>query len=61
MDKARMGYKVYIENLPRCDKCPKCLFVSDRASEKRVCMARREMVDNRVKYCPEWCPKRGRQ
>lgn len=60
MDKARMGYRLYIETLPRCDTCPNCLFVSDRTSEKRVCLIRKEMVDNRVKICPIWCPRRGK-
>lgn len=57
---ARMAYQAYTESLPKCDTCPKCTFVSDRKTEKRVCMARREIVDNRVRHCPEWCPRRAK-
>lgn len=56
--KARAAYREYIAQLPRCDVCKKCMFVSDRKNEKRVCMQMREIVDNRVQTCPIWCPLR---
>ena len=56
--KARIMYQEYIAHLPKCDKCDKCLFVNDRDSVKRICTAKREVVDSRIKTCPRWCPKR---
>ena len=58
--KARIAYENYVAALPRCDKCDKCMFVSDRknASDRRVCTERQELIDNRVATCPTWCPKR---
>ena len=56
--KARIAYKRYLAALPRCDKCDKCMFVNDRKNAKRLCTEMREIVENCVKTCPRWCPKR---
>jgi len=56
--KARMAYQQYISQLPRCDLCESCIFVSDRKNERRVCLETHELIENCVKTCPMSCPKR---
>ena len=56
--KARAAYREYIARLPKCDKCDKCMFVSNRDGETRVCTEYRKIVENSVKTCPMWCPRR---
>ena len=54
----RMAYRNYVDNLPHCDKCENVMFVGSVNGDRRVCLLEHEMIDKRIKTCPEWCPRR---
>lgn len=56
--KRREAYREYQSWLPHCDKCEHCLFVDDRYKERRVCKLEKKIIENRVRTCPHWCPRR---
>lgn len=56
--KARIAYKDYVSQLPKCDQCEDVLLVKDRKRVRRVCLRTQEVIDERIETCPHNCPKR---
>ena len=63
---AKANYLTNIVNdVPVCRECPNYVEVGtkhirnkDRKSNVKVCKACLEVIPNRIKKSPEWCPKR---
>ena len=48
------------ENLPHCNECNCCVLVKkDKGEgERRLCIDKMQLIEQKVANCPHWCPKR---